>query len=218
MDVLIEVHDEAELERALALRSPLIGINNRDLQPSRPRSRCQRAAGAARARRPVIVGESGIFTPADLRGLRRRHPHLPRRRKPDAAGRRRRATRALLAREPVRSPRAAGADAVTTAGKPGAHPSRQRRRGAHGRRVRQGRDRAHRGRRRPRGHAPETLDVVLAGDAKKGDVLGGGAHRRHHGGQAHPRADPAVPPAADHQGRGRYRTRPPAAGVRVRPP
>ena len=41
----------------------------------------------------------------------------------------------------------------------------------------------------------ETLALILAGDAKKGDVLGVGAHRRHHGRQAHRRADPALPPA-----------------------
>ena len=58
----------------------------------------------------------------------------------------------------------------------------------------------------------KTLDLVLKGNAKKGDVLGAGAHRRHHGGEADPRADPALPSAADHQGRGRHRARPQAAG------
>ena len=32
---------------------------------------------------------------------------------------------------------------------------------------------------------PATLALIRSGDAKKGDVLGDGAHRRHHGGQAH---------------------------------
>ena len=46
---------------------------------------------------------------------------------------------------------------------------------------------------------PATLAAIRAGQMAKGDVLGRGAHRRHHGGQAHARPDPPLPPAAHHR-------------------
>jgi indole-3-glycerol phosphate synthase len=69
MDAVIEVHDESELERAMRLKSTLIGINNRDLKTfATTLSTCERLARLMPPGR-VIVGESGIFESEDLARL-----------------------------------------------------------------------------------------------------------------------------------------------------
>ncbi len=69
IDVLVEVHDEIELDRALALHAKMIGINNRDLKTFvTDLGTTLRLAPRIPADR-LIVAESGLASPADLRQL-----------------------------------------------------------------------------------------------------------------------------------------------------
>ncbi len=69
MDVLVEVHDEAELDRAARLRSRLIGINNRDLRAFRTDLATTERLAPLAPEGTLLVAESGIESHAELERL-----------------------------------------------------------------------------------------------------------------------------------------------------
>lgn len=67
MDALVEVHDEAEMSRAAALGATLVGVNNRDLHSFSVDLAVTERLAPLRPPNSVLVAESGVFTPADVR-------------------------------------------------------------------------------------------------------------------------------------------------------
>jgi indole-3-glycerol phosphate synthase len=71
MAVLVEVHDASELDAALQLRTPLVGINNRDLRTFQTRLETTVDLMQYMPQDRIVVTESGIAVPTDVERLRR---------------------------------------------------------------------------------------------------------------------------------------------------
>lgn len=75
LQALIEVHDEAELERALKLNPPMIGINNRDLRTFKVDLVTTERIAPHVPKKSRVISESGIFTADDLARVVRAGAH-----------------------------------------------------------------------------------------------------------------------------------------------
>ena len=192
MDVLVEVHDKRRTRpRAAVWRPSLIGINNRNLKTLKT------DLATTEELAPLVPPDRFLVAESGIRDHRRSAP---------AGGRRRRS--AILVGESLMrqadvaaATRALLGDCIAPTMSGFTHFDARGQRG-HGRCVGQAGHRPHRHRAGARRHAAgDPGDDRGAATAKKGDVLGRGAARRDHGGQADRRSDPALPSAADHRGR-----------------
>ena len=73
MDVLVEIHDAEELDRSRALKSPLLGINNRNLKTMETSLTTAETLLQDFPENRVAVAESGLFTPDDLARMAKHH-------------------------------------------------------------------------------------------------------------------------------------------------